>query len=470
MTTPANHHSPLHRSLGRAHQYERLTVEGELPSSIAGTLYRAGPGIFERFGHPVQHPFEADGAVTGVRMGAGVALGAAKIVESAGYREETEAGKPLYGSGAAWWRRFSNGLAGRTKTTGNTSVFQWQGRLFGLMEGGLPQELAPADLATLDSSNLDGVLHRAFSAHPHRVSAKRTTINFGVRYERAMHIDLVELPDAGPARRMGSFEAPRMGMVHDFVVTEKHAIFVIGPVRLSLWRAILGSTDFGKLFTWHPELGTQIVVVPLDDVSKLRRIDVDPFWVWHFGNAYEDGAGRICLDLCRYDDFSSLGAIARPDLEIAPPLLHEMVIDPAVGTVQIEQVWDQFCEFPRVHPAMQGRKHTVLWMQTEIEGHQGITRYSVARHKARTWQPPEGHIVSEPVPVPKAAGVDSGSFVLEEQVWVMSLVLDTEQDRTYLAVLDGERPAAGPVAKVWFDQPLPLTFHGTWVPGGGAVN
>ena len=458
---------PLHRTLGRPHGYEPLTVQGQLPETLAGTLLRAGPGVFERFGKRLPHPFEADGAVTGVRFRDGQATGATRIVECAGYKEEEAAGRALYGSTAPWWRRFTNGLRGKAKTTGNTSVLRWQGRVFALMEGAKPQEIAPADLATLDATDLDGLIGGTFSAHPHRISKRRTTINFGLRYERQMHVDLFELPDTGAARRITSFPAPWMSMLHDFAVTATHAIFVIGPARLVFWRAVLGSADFGKLFQWHPELGVQIVLVPLAEPENIRRIEVDPFWAWHLGNAYDVPDGSVHLDMCRYADFASLDAIATPEDDIEKPMLHTIRID-RDDTVHIEQRWDHLCEFPRVHPDFAGRQHSILWMQSEVDGAPGITRFNLTKNKARTWHPPEGHIVSEPVPVPKAASFDSSSFQLEQQVWVTTLVLDPEQDRSYVAVLDGERPAAGPVATVWFDQPIPLTFHGTWVPRGSA--
>ncbi len=464
MNTTQNSGHPLHRTLSRSHSYERMTVEGDLPEDIAGTLYRAGPGVFERFGIPLKHPFEADGAVTGVRFDDSSAMGGTRIVESPGYLEEERAGKPLYGSPATWFRRFGNALKKRGKTTGNTSMLQWQGRLFALMEGALPQEIAPSNLSTLQPTDLDGLLSQTFSAHPHRSPTRRSTINFGLRYERSMHVDLFELPDVGAPKKIGSFEAPWMGMLHDFMVTEKYALFVIGPAKLSLWRAITGSTDFGKLFHWKPELGCQVVIVPLDEPTKVRRIELDAFWVWHFGNAYEKAPGQIELDMCRYDDFGSIDAIASPENELSPPLLHRMTIDVASGDVRIEQLWDQLCEFPRVHPDLQGRPHSTLWMQTETGGKPGISRFSLDTGKANTWEAPDGHLLTEAVPVPKALTLQSNSRSREEQVWVMSLVLDTGKDRSYVAVLDGERPSAGPVARVWFDQALPLTFHGIWVP------
>ncbi len=66
----------LLRSL--SHGFEPLRLEGQLPDDLRGTLYRAGPGLFERFGTKLAHPFEADGAVTAVRLGPSGALGASR--------------------------------------------------------------------------------------------------------------------------------------------------------------------------------------------------------------------------------------------------------------------------------------------------------------------------------------------------------------------------------------------------------
>src|SRR5688572_25922044 len=93
------------RDLAREHGFEPLTVDGTIPPELRGTLYCNGPGQFGQFGSKYTHPFEADGAVTAVRLGAGRAEGASRITASAGLRAERAAGKPLYGLGIPWLRR-----------------------------------------------------------------------------------------------------------------------------------------------------------------------------------------------------------------------------------------------------------------------------------------------------------------------------------------------------------------------------
>jgi all-trans-8'-apo-beta-carotenal 15,15'-oxygenase len=37
-------------------------------------------------------------------------------------------------------------------------------------------------------------------------------------------------------------------------------------------------------------------------------------------------------------------------------------------------------------------------------------------------------------------------------------------DRAYVAVYDAKRIPDGPVAKIWLDHHVPITFHGTFLP------
>lgn len=415
-------------------------------------MYRTGPGLLERFGKRVPHPFEADGVVSAARFTGGAAEGACRVVESAGYREEEAAGRFLYSSAASFWDRMRAVRRGVAKTTGNTSLLQHQGRLYALMEGGLAQEIDADSLEALDASDF-GVVMRAFSAHPHRVASLQTTFNFGLRYGREMSIDFYALPDVGPARHLTTVPAPWMSLVHDFVATERHLVAFVSPVRLVLWRALLGLLDLEKLFRWRPELGTRVLVVPLNDVERPKSFELEPFWVWHFVNAFDDGGG-VSVDLCRYEDFASLGEIGTTS-ETSLPTLSRLHLDLTSGRAVWSRRADVAVEFPQLHPAVHGSRHEVFFAQTRGSAGDGISRIADSGVEA-TWTPSADQMLSEPVLVPRSEAADD--------VWVLDLVLDTKTETSHVAILDGHRLAEGPVARVHFDHPLPLTFHGTFVP------
>ncbi|KIG18464.1 Lignostilbene-alpha,beta-dioxygenase [Enhygromyxa salina] len=446
----------MYENLSRPHGFEPLRVEGQLPEGVAGTLYRSGPGQIERFGHRMSHPFEADGVIMAARLdGNGGALGAARVIESAGYLEEQAAGRYLYGTGAPWGRRVLNTLRGRVKNTGNTRAWTWRGRLFTIMEACKPTELDPDTLEVLGERDFDGAVISAFSAHPHRVARLQTSFNFGLRYGKQTMLDLFALPDNGEPRLLGSFECGWAGLVHDFVVTENHAIFINCPAKLKLARALLQLGDFSSWFGWAPEQGCEIIVVPFADPGAAKRFTVEPFWVWHFVNAFERG-DELVIDYCRYADLASLTSLGDGS-RIEPPTLHRGTLDLRTGAWRSEQRWERSCEFPRVDSRYEGAEHPHAWFyaRDEADGF-GLARVDVDTGDADVWELGAQVKPSEPVPVARSGDPDG-------KPWILSLCHDEQSDHSYVAVLDGGALADGPVAKLWFDQALPETYHGDWV-------
>ena len=440
------------QNIDRTHGFEPLKVEGEIPDAIRGTLFRTGPGIFERFGQRVHHPFEADGVVSAVRFGEDAPRGAARVVESEGFCAEEEAGHFLYNSSAPLLDYLTAHIRGETKTTGNTATFFWQDRLFALMEAGKPQEMDPETLETLDHVDLNGVIEGAFSAHPHFVRSLNCHFNFGIRYGRRMEVDLYALPLDEPARHLGSFEAPWSTMIHDFAATDEHLIFVIAPAKMVLWRALTRVGGMSKLFEWEPKRGCQLVRVPLDNPEDVERFELDAFWLWHTVNAYETSTETI-VDLCVYPrlemDFLSA------DVDDAPSANLDRLVVSDDG-VRRRRLWDVSCEFPVVPDVLHGRDYDRAFFHLNRSDQFELGAYRLSTGDLRVWPCPAGHRPSEPVFVPRPDAPLEG--------WLLSLVADPQQDRSYLAILETERLEDGPVARVWFDQQIPMTFHGCWVP------
>jgi carotenoid cleavage dioxygenase-like enzyme len=438
-----------------------MEQEGELPPELRGTLYRNGPGLLRTGGAPYAHWFDGDGAVAAVHFDGRRARGAIRLVRSAGLRREQAAGRMLYGGyGGKSPHPIREYLFERLKNPANTSVALWRGRLFALCEVGPPTELRPDDLSTLGETRLDGVVLGAFSAHPHYVPARKTLYNFGVRYKRRAWLDLYAL--GAEARRLASIPLAGPSFIHDFIATEKHLVFFAPPLRLRLLHLLLGRGSFADNLAWKPELGSEVIVVPIDAPDRPVRITVPAFFQFHFGNAFERGS-EIVVDAVTYSDFQVnrwLGELTRgvPSWEVKGRF-ERFVIDPARATMRSEIRHARSCEFPRVAPADQARPYRFAYVAEHSErpgakrGLQDrVAKLDVERGEAQICDFGESTFPSEPVFVPRpgARGEDEG--------WLLTLVYDAERDASCVAVLDAKHPEV--IARAWFDHAIPFGFHG----------
>lgn len=442
--------STLNHNLKQTHNFKPLRVEGEIPQKLRGTLYRTGPGLIERFGNKV-HPFLADGAITAVQL-KGKPEGACNIVKTDKFMKEEAMQKPLYDVNASSLQRLYNGLTRSIKNTGNTNILAWNEKLFALMEQGKPVEFNPDSLETIGTNNL-GVIQGSFSAHPHRIDSLKTTFNFGIKGKT---IEVFALHDNGHITVISRFSAPWAGIIHDFVATEKHIIFFIDPAKLVAWRAVLGLKDFSKYFYWDEKESTQVVIIPINNPARQITLEIDPFRVWHFANAYDEG-NTIVVDAFKHKNIDVLTKPTELDSDIPAPELCRFVLSLADKKVTEEKMPISIAEFPIVNPKYMGKKHRYIWTQTYSDsiGNEGFSRFDMKTQKQERWFAPNNHLVSEAIFVPNTNKEHDG--------WILQLIQDCDIQQSYLAIFDAIDIGNDPIAKVWFDHPIPATFHGTFV-------
>lgn len=440
----------LNHNLLQTHDFKTLHVEGTIPEQLRGTLYRTGPGLVERFGNKV-HPFLADGAITSIQL-KDQPKGACKIVKTKKFMKEEEAQRSLYDVNAPFYQRLRNGLTRDIKNTGNTNILAWNEKLFALMEQGKPVEFSALNLDTIGTNNL-GIIQGSFSAHPHRVKSLNTTFNFGIN---GKDIEVFSLHDDGKINILCRFKAPWAGIIHDFMVTEKHIIFFIDPAKLVTWRAILGLKDFSKYFYWDEKESTQIVIIPLSEPEKPITIEIDPFRVWHFANAYEKG-NTIVVDAFKHKNIDVLTKPTELDSDIPAPELCRFILSLKDKQVTEEKMPISIAEFPIINPNYIGKKHRFIWTQTYADsiGNEGFSMFDTNTQKQKRWFAPDNHLVSEAIFVPENDKELNG--------WVLQLIQNTNIQKSYLGIFDAKKVGENPIAKIWFDHPIPATFHGTFV-------
>ena len=80
-------------------------------------------------------------------------------------------------------------------------------------------------------------------------------------------------------------------------------------ITRSLWTyrlfSILRQLDSGFPFSWKPELGARLGIMPrYGDASEVEWFDIDPCFVFHTFNAFETTAGQVILEGCRLESLN----------------------------------------------------------------------------------------------------------------------------------------------------------------------
>jgi carotenoid cleavage dioxygenase-like enzyme len=434
-----------------------LTVVGRIPAELNGTYYRNGPNpAFEPPGR--YHWFDGDGMIHAISLRDGRAHYRNRYVLSAGLRDEQAAGRALF-----------NGLldidpseAPRFKNTGNTNIVWHAGRLLALMEAAYPTRMDPATLETLGEFDFDGRLFGAMTAHPKMDPETGEMLFFG--YSPFPPFLQYHVADrTGALLRSEVIDVAWPSMIHDFAITKEHVVFILCPLVFSFENL----RERGGAFSWEPERGTRLGVMPRSGGNAdVRWFDTDPCYVFHPMNAYEDG-DAIVLDVARYGrlDFMTPQGVENLDYrDDRAARMHRWRIDLRAGGVKSTPLDDIVSEFPRVDQRRVGRRHRFGYTAArEPEQNQGaqpvwtaVRKYDLERGTMETRRFGAGNGVGEPIFVPRT---DSAA---EDDGWVLVLAYDQGRNASDFWILDARDIAGEPVARVTLPHRVPYGFHGNW--------
>ena len=462
---------PVFGDFGAGHDFEPLAIEGSLPAELAGVLYRNGAmGMIAADGERYEHWFDGDGGLLAVRIEGGEAQGAVRLLESPGLLEERRRNKRLHlGYGSTVDRPLLKLLANKMKNVANTNVIRLGDELMALVEASPPSKVDTETLKLLGADDLGGVIKGGFSAHPHTVVGNKRLINTGIEYGMKTTLRLYSVAPNGQAEVLYKETNPHAPLVHDFGLTERAAVLLLPPLEMKMKEVVQAGGAVSEGFVWDPKRGTEVLVVSLDEPDRPIRFTVDPFFQWHFGNAYQSGQ-EVVLDLVRYRDFQNSAAIGNvitgtPNAGEVHGQLCRMRIDLQKRTHTMEIVGRRTGEFPQTNPLHWGLEHRFVYLAehssadvAQLGMPDSLCRYDMQTGAESAMPVGEGVYPGEPLVVPKKAKTR------EDAVWILTMAYDSVKGRSGLLIHDGESLGAGPVASAWFSGPRHTTFHGHWQP------
>ncbi|MBV8160259.1 MAG: carotenoid oxygenase family protein [Acidimicrobiia bacterium] len=445
-----------------------LDVDGSVPAELDGTLYRVGPARHDVYGERYRHWFDGDGMVHALRLSGGRAEYRNRFVATDKKRAEDAARRRLYG---AFGTPPAGGPIDRLrhvlpKSAANTNVVFHGGKLLALWEGGRPWRLDPVTLDTRGEDDMSGVLgpHQAISAHPKLDRGTGEMWNFGVDYGPRPHISLYRTTADGQTTRVARHPLPFGAMVHDFALSPTKAVVILAPIGLPRIPVGLmsGRKSFGESLRWQPRRGTLITTYDRRS-GEVREYHTDPFMMFHTANAFDDG-DDVVVDLSAYQDASVMRffteVMAGQSFRLPTPPRPERFTLGAAGSVSRHRLADTILELPRVAGRSLGQSHGRIYGVSGAEDDFFLsTPVAVDAESGKTWSAPmrPGQYAGEVVPVMKQGATS------DDDVWLLTLVLDAPAGRSELWVLDGQGIEAGPLARIPLPHVVPFGFHGNWV-------
>jgi len=439
----------------------RLEITGWLPAGLQGSFVRNGPNpMFQPLGR--YHMFDGDGMLHGITFDGGQASYRNRWIRSKGLRAEAALGRAVY-PGLSDVMNFPDaslvGDAGPVKNPANTHIVRHANRYLALWEGGLPTEVT-ATLDTIGEYDFHGELHGAMTAHP-RIDPQTGEMFFFAYsvFEPVIRYYVVDAD--GTLVHRAKLEVPAPVMMHDFVITEHHAVFLDSPIVFDV--ANMGK---GPMVQWRPQNGTRIGVMPRRGAAdEVRWFEIDPGHVQHFWNGWAEG-DRIEFSGTRFDHpefgIDTSGPLDESSTDNTPPYPARFWVDLATDEAGWEQTDDLGGDFARFNDRFNGVRSRFHYMSAVVAEDRRlgdfdtIVRYDDATGERQLWSAgPTGH-VGESVfaPDPHGSAEDDG--------WLINAVHDDTTNRTDVCVLDARAVAAGPIARVHLPHRMPFGFHANW--------
>jgi carotenoid cleavage dioxygenase len=425
-----------------------LPVSGTIPDHLDGRYLRNGPNPVVAPDPAAYHWFLGSGMVHGVRLREGRAewyrnrwVRSADVAEALG--EAARPGPVFAGFDFA----------------ANTNVIAQAGRFFAIVEAGArPYELT-GELDTIGPCDFDGTLPGGYTAHPHRdpESGELHAVSYFFGWGNKVQYSVIGTD--GRVRRTVDIEVGGSPMMHDFSLTARHVVIYDLPVTFDL-DSLQSGDGAGFPYAWNPDYPARVGVMSRDgDGSDVRWFDVEPCYVYHPLNAYDDGSDRIVLDVVRHPQ---MFATDRQGPNEGPPTLDRWTVDTSGDKVLEDRLDDRGQEFPRVDERLTGRRHRFGYAPAvgtdagDIDLTGSLLKHDLVagRTDVRSFGP--SRRAGEFVFVP--AGPDAA----EDEGVLMGFVHDDESGRTDLALIDAT--TLEDVAQVHLPVRVPYGFHGNWIP------
>ncbi len=455
---------------------ELKPTTGQVPEWLSGSLIRNGPALFDAAQYKFRHYFDGMAMLHKFDFSGGRVFFTNKMLNSQAYQKLLKDGRLYYREFATEpdrsffdiiWSLISPSFTDNA----SVNVAKIGGKFATLSDGINAVEFDPTDLSTVGTFKYDdkysGMLT---SPHPHYDYVNDAVISYFTNFSLTSSYNVYAVQANSTARHMlTQIKTKAPAYMHSFGLTPNYIILAEFPLRATNLLYFFTKYQQPMLndFDWTPQDGTRFLVINRKDYS-VKTWQSAPFMTYHHINAYEKN-GDLIVDVSAYDDANLFNYF-----------FYDALLGPKGGVVTGGQVRryhlrqgtsDADCQvlsphnldLPRINYwHNNGLEYQYVYGLGFNEARPGDLNNQLVKidvkdimssFTAKTWGEP-GLYPNEPMFVPKPGAT------AEDEGVVLSVVIDTINNNSFLLILDGqsfEEKARLPIPYI-----IPFGLHGNF--------
>ncbi len=462
-----HHHNPIgFTNLESEICIDQLPIKGKLPDWLSGTLIRNGPAKFHLGLQSFNHWFDGLAMLHRFSFKNGQVSYANKFIKSNAFKESIQKGKIAYREFASdpcrsIFSRVSSMFSFHATDNTNVNVFRLDNKFIALTETPIPIEFDPVTLETLGVVDYhDQIKGSLTTAHPHYDHNKDETFNYLTTFSQNSKYNIYRKTTGNGRNVIASIETKEPSYMHSFGLTESYLILTEFPLKVNPVNMLLSGKPFIENFKWKPEKRTKFILINRSNGKVVGTYSCDPFFAFHHINAFE-ADNKIMVDIIAYRDNSIIDSLYLDELKGDNPTTipkseyRRYTINPSDNKISYEVIHDGL-ELPRINYKFNTKKYSFLYavgMGSTTNFTDRLIKISVQSKDFVTWaekncQP------GEPVFVPQPGCKEEDDGV------ILSVVLDSAKERSFLLVLDSH--SFKEIARAQVPHHIPFGIHGQY--------
>ncbi len=455
---------------------EQLSIQGEIPLWLNGSLFRNGPSKFEVGNQQYRHLFDGLAMLHKFTFKEGKVSYRNRFLRSETYRKNLKAGKICVDEFAtsinrSIWQNVGSLLNLEISDNNNLNIAQIAGHFLAITGSANLIEFDPYTLETLGkfdyTDNIPGLLT---TGHPQRDFEKQEIINFTTDISQNSTYNIYRLFFGETTRQLiTSIPVAEPAYIQSFALTENYIILPEFPLLTNPMNLIsqkLKGKPFIDNFDWKPEKMTRFLVINRKKSELIGIYETEACFALNQVNAFEN-QDEIILDLCAYpshviNDYYLSNLRNTQECKLSKPELRRYKIALSSKLVNYELLSEQFLEFPQINSEKcQSKKYQFVYgvgfaQERHNDFFNQLLKIDIIKQKVSRWYE-EGCYPGEPIFVPQPNSEQ------EDEGIVLSLVLDGNQSNSFLLILDGHSFVE--IARTKVPHHIPFGFHGQYFQG-----